>query len=139
MFTAKVYKVMVGSLSGAMEEVYVAKETIRKWNQQNAERTGKLFMPIEWFSEPEVIQDVDMVVGIIDNWLDNPKLIEESIEVGKRVMLLFNSVHDPINSMQSELESLRSLWNKYYPRCYCVYYDGMKELEDLLSKQLETF
>ena len=139
MFTAKVYRVMVGSLSGAMEEVYVAKETIRKWNQQNAERTGKLFMPIEWSSEPEVIQNVDVVVGIIDNWLDNPKLIEESIETGKQVMLLFNAVHDPINSMQSEVESVRSLWNKCHTRCYCVCYNDMKELEDLLSKQIETF
>ena len=52
MFTAKVYRVMVGSLSGAMEEVYVAKETIRKWNQQNAERTGKVFVPIEWCISP---------------------------------------------------------------------------------------
>ena len=37
MFTAKVYKVMIGSLSGAMEEVYLAKEIIRKWNHYNAE------------------------------------------------------------------------------------------------------
>ena len=35
---------MVGSLSGTMEEVYVAKEVIRKWNQENAEREGTLFL-----------------------------------------------------------------------------------------------
>lgn len=43
MFTAKVYKVVVGSLSGIMEEVKVAKEVIRNWNQENAERGGKVF------------------------------------------------------------------------------------------------
>ena len=139
MFTAKVYRIMVGSLSGAVEEVYIAKEIIRKWNQQNAERTGRLFMPIEWASGLEVIQNVDVIVGIIDNWLDDPKLVEESIEVGKRVMLLFNAVNDPINSMQSELESVRSLWKKCHTRCYCVSYSDMKELESLLSKQLEAF
>ena len=32
MFSERSYRVMVGSLSGAMEEVYVAKDTIRKWN-----------------------------------------------------------------------------------------------------------
>lgn len=41
MFAAKVYRIIVESLSGAMEEVHVAKETIRKWNLQNAERTGE--------------------------------------------------------------------------------------------------
>lgn len=47
MFIAKVYRVIVGSLSGAMEEVYLAKETIGKWNQQNAERTGKLYLLVD--------------------------------------------------------------------------------------------
>lgn len=139
MFTAKVYRVMVGSLSGAMEEVYVAKETIRKWNQLNAERAGKMFMPIEWVSEPDVIQNVDLVIGIIDNWVDNPEFIEDRIEAGKPVRLFFNAVHDPNNSMHSELESVHSLWNKSHTRCFCVCYNGMKELKDLLCKQLETF
>ena len=77
MFTAKVYRIMVGSLSGAMEEVYVAKETIRKWNQQNAERTGKVFMPIEWGTTPEALQNVDVVGGIIGNWIDDAKFVED--------------------------------------------------------------
>ena len=61
---------MVGSLSGAMEEEYVAKETIRKWNQQNAKRTGTVFMPIEWGTSQEAIQNTDIVVGVVDNWID---------------------------------------------------------------------
>lgn len=53
MFSSKVYTVMVGSLSGTMEEVFAANDVIRKWNQQNAEQSGKLFLPVEWKAKPE--------------------------------------------------------------------------------------
>ena len=47
MFNAKVYKIAVISLSGVMEETYAAKETVQKWNQENAENTGKLFLLVD--------------------------------------------------------------------------------------------
>ena len=129
---------MVGSLSGAMEEVHVAKETIRKWNQQNAERTGKVFMPIEWGTTPEAIQNVDVVVGVIDNWIDNLKMIEDCVEAGMRVMLFFNALRDPINTIHGEKEYVKLFMNRVQSLCYCVSYNGLKELEALLNKQLET-
>ena len=129
---------MVGSLSGAMEEVHVAKETIRKWNQQNAERTGKVFMPIEWGTTPEAIQNVDVVVGVIDNWIDNLKMIEDCVEAGMRVMLFFNALQDPINTIHGEKEYVKLFMNRVQSLCYCVSYNGLKELEALLNKQLET-
>ena len=46
MFTAKVYTIMIGSLSGTMEEVFAVKEVVRKYNQDNAESSGKLFYPL---------------------------------------------------------------------------------------------
>ena len=55
MFTAQVYKVAVLSLSGIMEEVYTAQEVIRKDNQENAERTGKLFLPLEEMPQPAIL------------------------------------------------------------------------------------
>ncbi len=129
---------MVGSLSGAMEEVYVAKETIRKWNQQNAERTGKVFMPIEWSSAPEAIQNTDIVVGIVDNWIGNPKIVEDCVEAGIRIMLFFNALQDPINTIHGEIEDVKLFMNRVQSPCYCVCYSGLKEFEDLLNKQLET-
>ncbi len=138
MFTAKVYKVMVGSLSGAMEEVYVAKETIRKWNQQNAERTGTVFMPIEWGTSQEAIQNTDIVVGVVDNWIDNAKFVEDCFKAGMRVMLFFNALQDPINTIHGEIEGVKSFMNRVQSLCYCASYSGLKELDGLLNKQLEA-
>ena len=77
MFTAKVYKVMIGSLSGAMEEVYLAKEIIRKWKHDNAESKGILYMPVEWSTKTGELNKADIVIGIIGNWIDNTAVVEE--------------------------------------------------------------
>lgn len=137
MFTAKVYRVMVGSLSGAMEEVYVAKEAIRKWNQQNAEREGKMFMPIEWAVGIDDVQNVDIVVGIVDNWLDNPKFVEDCIEAGKSVMLFFKDSHDPTNTISGEEEDVRVFENRIGGLCFCSKFYGIEELNTCLIDQLE--
>lgn len=139
MFTSKVYTIMVGSLSGAMEEVYVAKETIHDWNQLNARRSGYLFMPIEWNLDPEHIQSVDVVIGVIDNWVDNPEVIENCIEAGKRVLLFFNADQDPMNTIRSEFEEVQSFMKRVQCQCYCTFYNGIPELGSLLNKQLDKF
>ena len=139
MFTAKVYRIMVGSLSGAMEEVYVAKETIRKWNLQNAERTGKVFMPIEWSSAPEVIPNVDVVVGIINNWIENTEPIEDGIVARKQVLLFFNGVQDPTNTISGEKDEVEAFRTRSQTQCSCLDYIGHTRLCELLNNQLESF
>lgn len=86
MFIAKVYKVMIGSLSGAMEEVHLAKEIIRKWNQDNAEGEERQFMPVEWSTKTEGLNRADIVIGIIGNWIDNTAVVEECAQMGKKVI-----------------------------------------------------
>ena len=137
MFTAKVYRVMVGSLSGAMEEVYLAKETIRKWNQQNAERKGKLFMLVEWTTKKEDIQNVDVVIGIVDNWIENTGLIESCVEKGKRVLLLFNASQDTTNTIRSEFEGVLSFRERIQTKSVTVLFNGGSELGTLLNDQLD--
>lgn len=139
MFTAKVYRIMVGSLSGAMEEVYVAKETIRKWNLQNAERTGKVFMPIEWSTSQEAIQNTDIVVGIVDNWIDDTKFVEGFVEAGKQVMLFFKVAIDPAKTIYGKLEKVESFKKKNGTRSVCVDFNELTELCTLLNDQLERF
>lgn len=137
MFTARVYRVMVGSLSGAMEEVYVAKETIRKWNQQNAESTGKMFMPLEWDTSLEAVQNTDIVVGIVDNWINNTKFVEDCVEAGKQVMLLFNSLHNPTNTISSEHRAVLELNSQMQDRCFCAVFKGNTEVINLLWERLD--
>lgn len=138
MFNAKVYRVMVGSLSGTMEEVYAAKETIRKWNLENAERLGKLFLPVEWPSKPEDIKDVDVVVGIVGNWIESTSVIQNCIKSGKAVLLFFNAFHDPKNTIQSERESVQSLYNNMNNHCYCAVYKSTHELNVQIAERLMT-
>ncbi len=139
MFTAKVYSVMLGSLSGAMEEVYLAKETIRKWNQQNAERTGKLFMLVEWTAKEEIIPHVDVVIGIVGNWIEKTRFIESCVEKGIQVMLFFNASQNPNNTMQSEQEQVKAFSDRVQDHNYCASFHELNELCALLNDQMTSF
>ncbi len=130
---------MVGSLSGAMEEVYAAKETIRKWNQLNAQRSGYLFMPVEWELDFEHIQSADVVVGVIDNWIEKQEVIENCIKAGKHVLLFFKAYQDPESTILSEFEEVQSFMKRVRSQSYCAYYNGIPEFEALLDKQLDKF
>ncbi len=130
---------MVGSLSGAMEEVHVAKETIRKWNQQNAEREGKVFMPVECASDPEAIRDVDVVVGVIDNWINNQEVVEECITAGKQVVLFFNAVQDSENTISSEVEKVKVFRERVQCRTFSVSFHSNAEIIYQLNERLNAF
>ncbi len=136
MFTAEVYKVMVGSLSGAMKEVYSTKETIRNWNHRNSECSGKVFMPVDWRTRIDEIRVVDVVVGIIDNWIENPEFISDCIDAGKQVLLFFNTLPNPNNTIPSEWKEIEIFRNKIQTRCYCASFNGLTELCSLLDEQL---
>ena len=138
MFTAKVYKVMVGSLSGTMEEVFAAKETIRKWNLENAERTGKLYLQTDWSAKTDALKDIDVVIGIIGNWIGNTKFIEDCIKEGKQVILFFNAFQDPHNTIPSEHEGVKTFKIQMQSCCFCAEYSSIAELRELLNIELRT-
>lgn len=138
MFTAKVYRVMVGSLSGTMEEVFAAKETIRKWNLENAERTGKLYMITDWSANAEQIKDEDMVIGIVGNWIDNTDFIDGCIKDGKHVVLFFNAFQDPKNTIPSEQDCVRAFKIRIQKHCFCSEYSSRDELENSLIERLKV-
>ena len=136
MFKATVYNVMIDSLSGSMEEVYVAKEVVRKWNQQNAERSGKLFLPVEWTTNSEELQNVDVVIGVIGNYIDNKRLIEDCIETGKKVLLFFSAYQDSHNTIQSEHDAVKAFRERVKARCFCADFVGALELNKMLNERL---
>ena len=122
---------MVGSLSGTMEEVYVAKEVIRKWDQENAEREGKLFLLVD-----SPMEDVDVMIGIVGNWIDKPGSVLQMVEVGKKVMLFFNTFQDPKNTIPSERDEMISFKKQMKDRCLCIEYGRKVELERKIEEQL---
>lgn len=115
---------MVGSLSGAMEEVYAAKEVIRKWNQQNAEQSGDIFLPVEWTISSDELQRVDVVIGIIGNYIDNQSFIEKCLELEKSVLLFFCKFHDQKNTIKTELDEIDKFRTKVQNKCGCYSYEG---------------
>ena len=129
---------MIGSISSAMEEVYLAKEALRKWNQHNAERTGKLFLLVEWTTNEEDLQNVDMVIGIVGNWIDNAGIIERCVEKGKKVILFFNAFQDTSNTIRSEFEEVRSFCERIQTKCFTAHFKGGTELSSLLSNQFDV-
>lgn len=136
MFTAKVYTVMIGSLSGTMEEVFTAKEVVRKYNQDNAESSGKLFLPVEWSVKPEYFKKVDVVIGIVGNWLDKPDFIEDCVKAGKKVLLFFDAFRDPKNTIQSEQDEVNVFRNRIQPNCYSSMFNGCSDLAQHLGEWL---
>lgn len=138
MFTAKVYTVMIGSLSGTMEEVYIAKDVVRKYNQDNAESSGKLFLPVEWSMKPEDLKKIDVVIAIVGNWIDKPTFIDDCVKAGKRVMLFFNSFHDPKNTIQSEYDVVKAFRDRMKDHCSWADYMGNNDLYAILNDQLSA-
>lgn len=131
MFNAKVYKIAVFSLSGIMEETYAAKETIRKWNEANAESTGRMYLLVD---NP---QTSDKVVGIIGNWLENKTIVEDNLTAGKQVLLFFNAYADPNNTIASEQQTVLAFKESMNGRCFIAEYNGVQELNGHIVEQLD--
>ena len=137
MFKATVYNVMVGSLSGTMEEVYAAKEVVRKWNQLNAEQSGILFLPVEWTNNLEDLKKLDVVVGIVGNYIENQDIIEECVKAGKKVLLFFNAYQNPKNTIQSESDDVKAFKAHFQDCCNCSGFSGAADINRLLYEQLK--
>ena len=138
MFTAKVYRLMIGSLSGTMEEVYTAIEVVRKWNQQKAEASGKLYLPVEWSAKSEDLEKVDVVIGLVGNWISNPAFIQKCLDAGKKVVLLFNDFQDPRNTIQSEYDAVVAFKHSMQGLCASADYRDKDSLSALLNENLDT-
>lgn len=130
MFNAKVYTIAVISLSGIVEEVYAAKECVRQWDADNAQRTGRLFLTVD---DP---QEADVLVGVVDNRLEHTALVDASLQAGRRVLLLFNAYPDPRNTIASEQTAVAAYMRQMAPRCHCAQFNGPAELCALLTQQL---
>ena len=131
MFNAKVYKISVVSLSGMMEEIYATKQTILQWNQDNAEHTGKMFLLVDG------PQSADVLVGVVDNRIENKELVVESLNAGKRVMLFFNAFADPNNTIPNEQTVVVAFHNQMQQRCFCAEFSRAAQLTKLINEQLK--
>lgn len=132
MFNAKVYKLSVISLSGIMAEVHVAKETVQQWNQQHAERVGKLFQSVD------DARMADVIIAVVGGWLDSTALIEQSLEAEKTVLLFFNGYADPTNTIACEQAAVNEYKSQMQQRCYCGEYNSPVELTNQLEERINV-
>jgi co-chaperonin GroES (HSP10) len=137
MFTAQVYTVQILCLSGIMDEMHLAQEIIRKWNQENAQSEGKLFLQMSEASTPG---DADVVIGIVGNYIDNAKadVIEASVKAGKKVLLFFSEYQDPENTIPSEGVVVVVFRKKMDSKCVCCEFSGRMDFEKVISEALQT-
>lgn len=133
MFTAQVYKIAVLSLSGIMEELYTAQEVIRNWNQENAERTSKLFLPV---AEDATASDADVVIGIVGNYIEKEEVIDEAVKAGKKVLLFFSKYQDPENTIPTEGKAVEAFKKEMESKCDCCEYNGRVKFGEFLSRWL---
>ena len=101
MFEAKVYRVVVSTLGAIIEEDHIAKETIQAWNNDRAEKAGKLFLAILEGAEATP----DLYVVIIDSYVDVAK-VEKIVATSCPSIFFFSQYHDPKNSMQAEVDAV---------------------------------
>ena len=133
MFKADVYRIAIHSLGAILEEEHLAKMTIDKWNEENAEDRGLLFLQV-----PANSSDApDLNLVIIDSIID-VTIVEKIIATDIPVVLLFSKYHDPKNSMQMELDEIESYRSKIQENCICIDYEGTKSFSNVLISILDS-
>lgn len=99
-----------------MEEVYTAQEVIRKYNQENAEQAGKLFLPV---AREAAASEADMVIGIVGNYIEKTEVIEQAIKAGKKVLLFFSKYQAPENTIPAEGKAVEAFKKEMETKCVC--------------------
>ena len=132
MFNAKVYTVSIPSSGVALEEEHFAQEVIARWNVEDGEKHGMVFLTI-----PSNYRGIthDIYIFAIDNYVDEQK-VETAIHTGAKVLLFFRSHHDEKNTIESEVKKIAVFRENVQERCVCVDYDSNCDYESCLCDKL---
>lgn len=132
MFNAKVYTVSIPSSGVALEEEHIAREVIARWNIEEGEKHGVVFLTI-----PNNYRGItpDIYIFAIDNYVDKQK-VEAAISTGAKVMLFFRSYHDEKNTIESEVHGINLFKKKLSECCCCIEYGCRNTFGESLEKSL---
>lgn len=133
MFTANVYRVMIGCLGDIMEESFVVQQAVKAWNDANSENRGKVLMPMDWAAGTTDIKNVDVVVAIVGSYIRDTQIVEEAIKAGKRVVLFFSQYHNPEASMATEIKAVEEFKSKVVGHCVSIDYTNKEGIETALN------
>ena len=134
MFNAKVYTVSIPSFGVALEEEHIAREVIARWNIEEREKHGVVFLTI-----PNNYKGItpDIYIFIIDNYVDEQK-VEVAIQTDAKVMLFFNSHHDENNTIESEVKAVEEFRNEMKSKCVYCEFGGKEEFEKVMVEALQA-
>ncbi len=132
MFNAKVYTVSITSSGVALEEEHIAREEISRWNIEEGEKHGVVFLTI-----PNNYRGItpDFYLFVVDNYVDKQK-VEAALQTSAKVMLFFNSHHDEKNTIESEVKAVEVFKKEMESKCVCCEFSGKADFEVLLAKVL---
>lgn len=159
MFTANIYRVMIGCPGDIREEVKIAKEVIIRWTSLHAEQNKVVLLPIDWATNSypaqgahpqkllnkQIADKSDLLVGIFGAKIGSPtdtsqsgtiEEIEEHIKKGKPVMLFFRKFND---ATSDELIKLETFKNSIKNQCLYREYNQVQDFESCFSDALELF
>jgi len=132
MFNAKVYTVNIPSSGVVLEEEYIAREVIARWNIEEGEKHGVAFLTV-----PNNYRGItpDIYIFAIDNYVNEQK-VQTAIQTGAKVMLFFRNYHDDENTLESEMRKIKAFRVRVQDKCTCVDYNNKQAFEQVLSESL---
>lgn len=133
MFNAKVYTVFIPSSGVALEEEHIAREVIARWNIEEGEKHGVVFLTVPNNYSGKT---PDIVIFTIDNYVDEQN-VEAAIATGAKVLLYFRSHHDEKNTMESEVKRIEIFRENVQGKCATVDYNEKSMFEVLLRDALK--
>lgn len=133
MFNAKVYTVSIPSSCVALEEEHISREVIARWNIEEGEKHGVVYLAI-----PNNYRGItpDIYIFVIDNYVDEQK-VEAAIQTGAKVMMYFSSHHDEKNTIESEVKAVEVFKKEMASTCVCCEFSGKADFEASLVKAME--
>lgn len=162
MFTAQVYRIMIGCPGDVEDEVQVAQQVITRWTSLHAEQNGIVLLPVHWTtnSYPEqgahpqailngqLVDKSDMLIGIFGSKIGSPtdkaksgtiEEIEEHIKAGKPVMLFFRRFNDTSRTTSKDLAELEAFKGGMKSRGLYKEYNIAADFEKTITDALELF
>ena len=132
MFEAKVYRIAVTTLGAILQEEHQAREAIQRYNTQRAQASGKVLLPLA----PGDAAAPDLWVVVIQSYLD-PARVEPILQSQRPVAFLFSQWHDPLSSIQAEVDATVAFRARVQGSYPCVDYRTPREFEEALWEVFE--
>lgn len=162
MFTAKVYRIMIGCPSDVKEEVIIAKEIIRCWSETNADLYKIVLLPMHWSTnsfpemgkhpqkalDRQLVDKSDLLVCIFASKIGTAtdttesgsiEEIEEHVKHNKPVMLYFRKNIDISTTSTENLSKLMDFKQRMKDKTLWWEYGDEHEFREVFNRHLQEF